>query len=90
MCGKRLAGIRVCTWLWMVMMSLTLVTWVIGRAGLSGLELSLLVLGFSLLKGQLLGGWFMGLNRVRGPWRWPVALWLAVPGGLISAAFVLS
>jgi nitric oxide reductase NorD protein len=28
----------------------------------------------------------MGLGQVRGFWRWPVTLWLLIPGSLISAA----
>jgi hypothetical protein len=32
----------------------------------------------------------MGLSRVRGFWRWPVTLWLVIPRGLISAAFIMS
>jgi heme/copper-type cytochrome/quinol oxidase subunit 3 len=27
---------------------------------------------------------------VRRLWRWPVTLWLVIPGGLISAAFIIS
>lgn len=87
---RTVAGIRACTWVWLIMMLLTLITWGIGRSGPGGLELSLLVLGFALLKGWMLGEYFMGLKRVRGLWRWPVALWLAVPGGLITTAFVLA
>ena len=72
------------------MMALTLVTWAVGRAGRGGIELSLLVLGFALVKGQLVGDYFMGLKRLQGIWRWPVALWLMIPGGLIATAFLLS
>ena len=55
---RTVAGMRACTWVWVIMMLLTLVTWGIGRSGLGGLELSLLVLGFALtrLMGSLLYG----------------------------------
>jgi len=69
---------------------LTLVTWGIGRVGLGGLPVALLVLGFALLKGHLIGDWFMGLHGVRGIWRWVVVIWLVIPGGLITLAFVLA
>ena len=82
--------IRPCTLVYGVLMLLTLVTWAIGRTGMSGLGLSLLVLGFALLKGQLIGDWFMGLRGVRGIWRWVVVIWLVIPGALISVAFALS
>ena len=62
----------------------------IGRAGLEGLGLVLLVLGFALLKGHLVADWFMGLRGVRGLWRWVVVIWLLIPGGLITLAFVWS
>ena len=72
------------------MLGLTLVTFAIGAAGLGGLTLSLSVLGLALLKGQMVGDWFMGLKTVRGPWRWVIALWLLVPGALIGVAFILA
>ena len=85
-----IAGIRACTWVWLIMMGLTLVTFLIGQAGVGGLGASLTVLGFALVKGQMVGDFFMGLKRVRGLWRWLVTLWLFIPGGLITAAFVLA
>ena len=87
---RTVAGIRACTWVWLIMMGLTLVTWAIGESGLQGVELSLLVLGFALLKGQMVGDYFMGLMRVKGFWRWPVTLWLLIPGGLITTAFLVA
>ena len=83
-------GLRNCTWVWIILMLLSLVTFIIGQQGLGGLHISLLVLGFALLKGQLVGAYFMGLGRLRGFWRWPVTLWLIIPGGLISTAFLLA
>lgn len=80
--------IRPCTWVWLIMMGLTLVTWFIGHTGQEGLNVSLLVLGLALLKGQLLGDYFMGLKPLQSFWRWPVTLWLLLPGGLITSAFI--
>jgi hypothetical protein len=73
-----------------ILVVLTLVTWRIGVSGAAGLPLSLLVLGFALFKGQLVGDWFMGLRGLRGAWRWVVLVWLFVPGVLITTAFVLA
>jgi len=87
---KTVAGIRACTWVWLIMMTLTLVTYLIGQAGLGGLEVALTVLGFALIKGMMVGDYFMGLKRVRGFWRWPVNLWLFIPGGFITVAFFLA
>jgi hypothetical protein len=54
------------------------------------LFLSLLVLGFALIKGQLIGDFFMGLKGLRGPWRFVILLWLLIPGTLITIAFTLA
>ncbi|MCU7945757.1 MAG: cytochrome C oxidase subunit IV family protein [Candidatus Thiodiazotropha sp. (ex Cardiolucina cf. quadrata)] len=86
---RTVLGIRACTWVWLLMMSLTLITYMIGQVGVGGVSASLTVLGFALIKGQMLGDYFMGLKRLSGFWRWPVSLWLFLPGGLISAAFML-
>jgi cytochrome c oxidase subunit 4 len=82
--------IRPCTQVYLLLVMLTLVTWGIGRAGLAGLTTVLVVLGFALLKGQLIGDWFMGLRFVRGAWRWVIFVWLLIPGLLIALAFFLS
>ena len=82
--------LRPCTRVYLVMLGLTLVTFAIGAAGLGGLTLSLSVLGLALIKGQLVGDWFMGLGGVRGPWRWVIALWLLLPGALIGVAFTMA
>jgi hypothetical protein len=83
-------SIRPCTLVDATLILLTVVTWGIGRSGLGGLYVSLLVLGFALLKGHMVGDWFMGLRGLRGIWRWVVLLWLTIPGALVTTAFVLS
>ena len=45
---------------------------------------------FALVKGLLIGDYYMGLGSVRGLWRWPIILWLFVPGVLIAWAFALA
>ncbi|MCB1788860.1 MAG: cytochrome C oxidase subunit IV family protein [Gammaproteobacteria bacterium] len=82
--------LRPCTWVYAALIALTCVTWLIGRLQLSGLSTALLVLALALLKGHLIGDWFMGLRAVRGLWRWAIVIWLIVPGALITLAFVLS
>jgi hypothetical protein len=69
---------------------LTLSTWGIAVAGMRGLGASLLVLGIALLKGHLIGDWFMGLRGLGGLWRWAILLWLLMVGGLVTAAFVMA
>ncbi len=81
---------RRCTWIWLIIMALTLITYSINRLGLSGLEITLGILLLALIKGHLIGAYFMGLNPVQGFWRWPVTIWLLLLGLLITIAFVLA
>jgi hypothetical protein len=69
-------------------MALTVTTWLIGKANLSGLHVALLVLSFALFKGLLISDYYMGLKGVHGIWRWVIIIWLVVPGSMITWAFV--
>lgn len=88
--NRHRARLRPCTLVYLAMIGLTLVTFGIGAAGLGGLAVSLPVLALALIKGQMLGDYFMGLKGLRGPWRWVIFLWLLVPGALIATAFSLA
>ncbi len=88
--SKTRLGLRPCTWVYLFLMGFTFVTFLVGQMGLSGLTISLLILLLALIKGQLVGYYFMGLGRVKGLWHWPVFIWLFIPGILISTAFYLA
>lgn len=79
---KTQSAMRPCTRVYLLLVVLTLVTFGIGYfdllSGNRALVLSLLVLGFALIKGQLIGDFFMGLKGVRGPWRFVILLWLLI------------
>lgn len=83
-------GIRPCTFVYLLLMMLTLVTWGVGVLGFDGLTMALMVLVLALLKGQLIGDYYMGLKRVSGGWRWVIIAWLMLIGSLISMAFYLA
>lgn len=83
-------GIRPCTWVYILLITFTCVTFFIGQMGLSGIKTSLFVLLLALIKGELVGAYFMGLGRLRGMWRWPVIIWLFIPGIMIGTAFYLA
>ena len=87
---KKRLGIRPCTWVYIFLMVFTFVTFLVGQMGWSGLRVALLILLLALIKGQLVGYYFMGLGQVRGLWHWPVFVWLFIPGILISTAFYLA
>ncbi len=81
------AFLRPCTWVYLVLIALTFTTYAVGELGLGGLPLALLVLGIALVKGHLVGDFFMGLHGLSGPWRWVILIWLTLIGGLITLAF---
>jgi cytochrome c oxidase subunit IV len=87
-------AMRPCTRVYLLLVVLTVLTFAVGYfdllSGNRALFLSLLVLGFALFKGQLIGDFFMGLKGVRGPWRFVIFLWLLIPGTLITIAFTLA
>lgn len=85
---KTIYSVRPCTFVYIVLMVLTVITWLVGKAGLAGLEISLFVLAFALIKGLLIGDYYMGLRGIRGIWRWVIIIWLVMPGSLITWAFV--
>ncbi len=79
--------IRPCTLVFLVLLLLTFITWYIGVHHFSGRFFAVLVFGFALLKGQLIGDFFMGLKQVAGPWRWAITLWLTLVGSAVFIAF---
>ena len=87
---KNVLGLRPCTWVYLLLMFLSFVTFMIGQMQPEGLGVALAVLMLALTKGQLIGAYFMGLGSLQGLWRWPVFGWLFIPGSLIGAAFYLS
>ena len=90
MSNQPILGIKPATWVFTILVLLTLVTFYVGETGMEGLDIALFVLVIAMIKGHLVGAYFMGLGRLRGLWRWPVTLWLVIPGGLISVAFFLT
>lgn len=88
--NKHLPGIRAVTWIYLLLLALTVVTFAVGEAASGGLAVSLMVLALALLKGHLLGDYFMGLAKVSGFWRWVVVIWLSLPALWIGSAFVLA
>ena len=79
--------IRPCTLIYLILLALTFTTWYIGVHHLSGRFFAVLVFGFALLKGQLIGDYFMGLRQVAGPWRWAITLCLTLVGSAVFIAF---
>jgi cytochrome c oxidase subunit 4 len=75
---------------YLILVTLTVMTWAIGRSGVEALWVSLLVFAMALFKGQLIGGYFMQLKKVRGIWGWVIIIWLTITAILVATAFILS
>jgi hypothetical protein len=84
---QRTPSTRAALLVYLLLCGLTLFTWGVARVGYTGLDATLLVLGVALVKGQMIGDWFMSLRGLRGFWRWVIVLWLLLVGGLVTAAF---
>lgn len=80
---------RPCTSAWIVLLILTLASFRLGASS-PGPELMLAVLALTLIKGQLVVNYFMGLRRVRTLWRVVMAAYLVVVGALIAAAYLIA
>ena len=75
---------------WIVLMLLTAAAWAVGVGGWSGDAVAAGVLATTFVKGQLVVDRYMGLVRVRGPWRVLLAAWLLVVLGAVGLAFHLA
>ncbi|HHO68184.1 MAG TPA: hypothetical protein ENK12_04040 [Gammaproteobacteria bacterium] len=76
-------------WVWLALCGLTIATWMVGRAGLGGAAVVAALMLSVLVKGQMVVDFYMGLRRVRGPWRWVVTGWLVAVLSLIGVAYWL-
>jgi len=82
--------LRPCTWVWLILMALTMSAFIIGKMQLSGLAVVSFILASTFIKGQMVADHFMGLRRVRWVWRMIIAGWLTVVIGMIGFAYWLS
>lgn len=76
-------------WVYLALISFTLLTWIIAESGTGGINISLFVLTLALIKGLLLADYFMELKSVTSAWRWVAVIWLVLVTGLIALAFSL-
>jgi len=79
---------RFATLIWLALVILTLATFCIGEEVTAGKTVMLSVLVISLIKGQLIANYFMGLRRVSWLWRGIILGYFVVVGGMIAIAYV--
>ncbi|MCW9024306.1 MAG: cytochrome C oxidase subunit IV family protein [Gammaproteobacteria bacterium] len=82
--------IRPCTWVWIILMLLTLAVLFIGQAGLGGTTVVCILLISTFVKTQMVADYFMGLKRTRLIWRAIVTVYLLLVMSLIGLAYWLS
>lgn len=80
--------IRPCTYIWLLLVLLTVTTYGIGEAGFDGAAVMLTVLATAAIKVQMVSNYFMGLRHTRWLWRGIVLGWLLLVTGLITIAYL--
>lgn len=79
---------RFATLIWLLLITLTVITYCIGEEVGSGKAVILSVLLISLIKGQLIANYFMGLRRVSWLWRGIILSYFIIVGGMIAIAYL--
>ncbi|HEB57123.1 MAG TPA: hypothetical protein ENI98_12635 [Gammaproteobacteria bacterium] len=87
---KTFMYLRPCTWVWLILMALTLMVLVVAEEGLSGSYIVSLLIISMLVKTQIIADYFMGLKRVRLRWRLIVSSYLLIVMSMIGLAYRLS
>jgi hypothetical protein len=79
---------RFATVIWLALVVLTIATFLIGEEVTAGKTVMLSVLLISLIKGQLIANYFMGLRHVSWLWRGIILSYFIVVGGMIAIAYL--
>ncbi len=77
------------TRIWLVLVALTILTFVIGEEVAQGRAVMLSVLAIAFIKGQLIANYFMGLRHVSWLWRGIITGYFVVVGGMVAIAYLL-
>ena len=79
---------RFATIIWLGLVILTMGTFLIGEEVTAGKTVMLSVLVISLIKGQLIANYFMGLRHVSWLWRGIILGYFVIVGGMIAIAYL--
>jgi len=77
------------TIIWLVLVALTVMTFSLGEAGMSGKGVMLTLLAITMIKSQLVANYFMGLRKTKFLWRAIMFGYFAIVGGLIAVAYLM-
>lgn len=78
------------TIIWLALVALTIMTFSLGEAGLSGKGIMLTLLAITMIKSQLVANYFMGLRKTKFLWRAIMFGYFVIVGGLIAVAYLMS
>ncbi len=76
--------------IWITLITLTLLTYFIGESDLVGALPMLTMLMISLIKGQLVANFFMGLRSVSWGWRLIMPSYFLLVGSFVALAYLNS
>jgi cytochrome c oxidase subunit 4 len=76
--------------IWLTLIMLTLLTYFIGESNIVGALPMLSLLVISLIKGQLIANFFMGLRSVSWGWRLIMPSYFLLVGGFVALAYLMS
>lgn len=77
------------TIIWLVLVALTMTTFSLGEAGMSGKGVMLTLLAITMVKSQLVANYFMGLRKTRLLWRAIMFGYFVIVGSLIALAYLM-
>jgi len=77
------------TTIWLVLVALTIVTFSLGEAGMSGKSVMLTLLAITMIKSQLVANYFMALRKTKFLWRAIMFGYFIIVGGLIAMAYLM-
>jgi len=77
------------TTIWLVLVALTIVTFSLGEAGMSGKGIMLTLLAITMIKSQLVANYFMALHKTKFLWRAIMFGYFIIVGGLIAMAYLM-
>jgi len=82
-------NLRPCTWVWLMLLVLTLAVLTVGQMGLGGITIVTLLLVSTLVKTQIVADYFMGLKNGGPLWRIIMIAYIWIIISMIGLAYWL-
>ena len=77
------------TLIWLILVVLTIATFSIGEAGMTGKNTMLILLAIAMIKSQMVAHYFLALRHTRLLWRMIMLIYFCIVGGLIGLAYLI-